>query len=221
MTPLNALPSPISWPPSHIWEVYGGWSSFNLRVGSPPQVARVLPSTAGQATWVVSALGCPPEVSPYCNDIRGWLFDSTRSSTWNELGNFSLGLELNFYPSDNATYGLDTIALDFTDDNGGPDLTNQLVAAISGYEYVLGTFGLNHRPTNLSDFQHPYPSFLTSLYDQGRIPSLSWSYTAGAPYRKPLQLPISFDAQRAAVEVCSAAIELTSWYQVWKESSEV
>ncbi|KAL8810372.1 MAG: hypothetical protein Q9200_002631 [Gallowayella weberi] len=182
-TTLNTLPSPISWPPSQFWETDGGSSSFNLRVGTPPQVARVLVSTAGQATWVVSPLGCPPGVSTSCSDVRGWLYDSDKSRTWQELGNFSLGLETNLYPSDNATYGLDSVALGSTDNNGGPNLTNQVVAAISGYEYVLGMFGLGQQPTNLSDFNQPIPSFLTSLYNQKLIPSLSWGYTAGAKYQ--------------------------------------
>ncbi|KAL8767209.1 MAG: hypothetical protein Q9209_006214 [Squamulea sp. 1 TL-2023] len=182
MTALG-LPSPISWPPSQFWESFGGWSSFNVRVGSPAQVARVLVSTAGQATWVVSNLGCPPDVSASCRDVRGWLFNSSSSRTWTELGNYSLGLELNLYPSDNATFGLDTVALGSTDDNGGPSLDGQVVAAISGYEYVLGTFGLGQQPTNLTNFTNPHPSFLTNLYNRDLIPSLSWSYTAGAPYR--------------------------------------
>lgn len=118
------------------------------------------------------------------------MYDSDKSNTWRPLGNFSLGLELNLSPSDNATYGLDSVALGLTDNNGGPNLTSQIVAAISGYEYVLGTFGLGQQPTNLSDFNDPHPSFLTSLYDQTLIPSLSWSYTAGAHYRK-LSIPLS------------------------------
>ncbi|KAL8785603.1 MAG: hypothetical protein Q9213_003257 [Squamulea squamosa] len=71
-----------------------------------------------------------------------------------------------------------------TDDNGGPSLDGQIVAAISGYEYVLGTFGLGQQPTNLTNFTNPHPSFLTNLYNRNLIPSLSWSYTAGAPYRE-------------------------------------
>ncbi|KAL8702993.1 MAG: hypothetical protein Q9201_003830 [Fulgogasparrea decipioides] len=168
---------------SSLREDGGSWSSFAVRVGTPPQVVRVLISTAGQSTWVVSDLGCPQDVPASCRETRGELFNHGGSSTWNELGNNSLGLELNLYPSDNATYGLDTVALDF---HSGPALQHQVIGAISGSEYVLGTFGLGQQPTNLTNFSDPHPSFLTSLHDKNMIPSLSWSYTAGARYRKPL-----------------------------------
>ena len=198
----ESRPLPISWPPSRYWsvhpfavrllddvlivhrETFGGWSSFAVRVGTPAQVVRVLISTAGQATWAVSKLGCPPEVPVSCSSTRGELFATDESSTWRERGNNSLGLELNLYPSDNATYGLETVALDFTNATGGPSLSNQVVAAISGNQYTIGMFGLGPQPTNLTNFTDPLPSFLTNLYDQNLIPSLSWSYTAGARYRE-------------------------------------
>ncbi|KAL8702990.1 MAG: hypothetical protein Q9201_003827 [Fulgogasparrea decipioides] len=183
--PLN-LPSPISWPPSQSWEEADGglWSSFALRIGSDAQVVNVLISTAGQATWVVSSLGCPPGSPASCTKSRGGLFNSNSSRSWTEQGNYSLGLELNLYASDNATYGLDTVALGFTNTTGTPPISNQIVAAITEYEYELGMFGLGPQPTNLTNFSDPHPSFLTTLYNQNLIPSLSWGYTAGAEYQQ-------------------------------------
>ena len=50
-----------------------------------------------------------------------------------------------------------------------------------------GAFGLNTQPVNFTSLGNfSAPSFLTTLKDQGHIPSLSWSYTAGAKYRKSL-----------------------------------
>ncbi|KAL8901618.1 MAG: hypothetical protein Q9207_005114 [Kuettlingeria erythrocarpa] len=115
--------------------------------------------------------------------IRGGLFDSNRSSTWSELGYNSLGLEANLYPPDNATFGLDTVALGFANLTGGATLESQIVASIAGYQNVLGIFGLGQQPTNLTDFSDPHPSYLASLHAQRMIPSLSWGYTAGARYR--------------------------------------
>jgi hypothetical protein len=47
-----------------------------------------------------------------------------------------------------------------------------------------GLFGLNNQPVNFSDLGNSTtPSFLTTLKDKDIIPSLSWSYTAGAKYR--------------------------------------
>jgi len=47
-----------------------------------------------------------------------------------------------------------------------------------------GIFGLNGQPVNFTVLgNHPSPSFFTTLKEQKKIPSLSWSYTAGAKYR--------------------------------------
>ncbi|KAL8991675.1 MAG: hypothetical protein Q9169_007757 [Polycauliona sp. 2 TL-2023] len=177
------LALPIAWKPSQYWENGDWWSSFALRVGSPAQVVRVLISTAGQATWVSSERACLPTDFKACEEDHGGLFRSNSSQTWKELGFYSLGLETNLGPADNATFGLDSVALDFSNATGGPLLNNQILAALSGDQYRLGVFGLGQQPTNLSDFTNPHPSFLTTLHSQRLIPSLSWSYTAGARYQ--------------------------------------
>lgn len=200
------LAQPISWPPSQYWSVRGiypwyvselmlklserengdWWSSFALRVGNPAQVVRVLISTAGQATWVVSDQGCLPNDFKACEKDRGGLFNSSLSQTWNKLGFYSLGLETNLGPSDDAIIGLETVGLDFSNAAGAPLLSDQILATLSGNQYPLGVFGLGRQPTHLNNFTNSHPSFLTTLHGQHYIPSLSWSYTAGARYRKSL-----------------------------------
>lgn len=209
-------PAPIGWPPSQWWYVLpifrsflhihchfinkdadtrerdgddGSWSSFALRVGSSEQIVRVLPSTAGQETWVVSPQGCPPgrngtSTSSPCSQSRGGLFDSTQSSSWQTLGNYLLGLELNLGYNDTALYGLDTVALGFDNSIGGPTIDSQVISALATDDYYLGVFGLGHQGTNISNFTEPRPSFLTAMRNESLIPSLSWAYTAGAPYRE-------------------------------------
>ena len=167
----------------------GNWSSFALRVGSPEQIVRVLPSTAGQQTWVVSPQGCPPgrhgtSTSSSCNESRGGLFDATRSSSWQALGNYSLDLEIDLVQDDTAPYGRDMIALGFANSIGGPTLNSQVISALATDDYYIGVFGLGHQGTNISNFTDPLPSFLTTLRNQSLIPSLSWAYTAGAWYRE-------------------------------------
>ena len=167
----------------------GSWSSFALRVGNPEQTVRVLPSTAGQETWVVSPQGCPPgrkgtSTSSSCNQSRGGLFDTTQSSSWQALGNYSLGLELNLGYNETAPYGLDTIALGYDKSIGGPTLDSQVISALATDYYYMGVFGLGHQGTNVSNFSNPRPSFLTAMHNGNLIPSLSWAYTAGAPYRE-------------------------------------
>lgn len=167
----------------------GSWSSFALRVGKPEQTVRVLPSTAGQETWIVSPQGCPPgkngtSPSSSCGQSRGGLFDTTHSTSWQALGSYTLGLELNLGYDDTAPYGLDTVALGFDKSIGGPTATldSQVISALATDDYYLGIFGLGHQGTNISNFAEPHPSFLTAMHNKSLIPSLSWAYTAGAPY---------------------------------------
>lgn len=168
----------------------GNWSSFSLRVGKSEQLVRVLPSTAGNAVWVVSPQGClsgeagtSPSVT--CAESRGDLFNASESASWKNLNNYNLGLELNLGGfNDTADYGLDTVALGLSNATGGPCLDSMVVASYAKDDYYVGMFGLNQQPTNFSTFDNLYPSFLTTLKSEKLIPSLSWAYTAGARYRK-------------------------------------
>ncbi|KAL8694405.1 MAG: hypothetical protein Q9224_003576 [Gallowayella concinna] len=162
--------------------VDGEWSSFDLRVGTPAQTIRVLPSTAGSATWAVTPGGCEPP-STDCSDVRGGLFNQNQSSTWKDLGLFTLALEQNLGHNESGAYGLDTIALGLSDATGGPTLDSQIIAGIETEHWYTGVFGLQPQPMNLSDFFQPEQSFLSTLRARNLIPSLSWSYTAGAHYR--------------------------------------
>ena len=200
---------PVSWAASESWFVLkldlfsnlvladqitrdgadGDWSSFWLRVGNPGQSVRVLPSTAGQATWVVAPGGClPGEAGKLeiisCSDSRGELFDASKSTSWNSTGNYTMGLEMNLGYNDTATFGLDTVALGASEAIGGPSLDSQVVAAYANDDYYIGMFGLSSQPTNFSLLANSTPSFLTTLKAMNIIPSLSWGYTAGARYRK-------------------------------------
>lgn len=48
-----------------------------------------------------------------------------------------------------------------------------------------GILGINPQPLNFSTLgNQSTTSLFTSLKDKGKIPSLSWSYTAGAKYRQ-------------------------------------
>ncbi|KAJ5461729.1 uncharacterized protein N7458_003281 [Penicillium daleae] len=102
---------------------------------------------------VLSDYGCSTSVftnAPSdCAVSRGTLFNANQSSSWYDLGLFSIN------------------------ENG------------VGLEVNLGgIFGLNPQPVNFTSLGNfSSPSFLTTLKNQGKIPSLSWSYTAGAQYR--------------------------------------
>ena len=160
----------------------GEWSTFHLRVGTPEQTVRVLPSTAGSATWVVTPGGCDPP-SSVCSEARAGIFNQNQSTTWKDLGLFTLALEQNLGRNESGAFGLDTISLGLSNATGGPTLDSQVIAGIETERWYTAVFGLQQQPMNLSDHSHPQQSFLYALRAQNRIPSLSWAYTAGARYR--------------------------------------
>ena len=74
----------------------------------------------------------------------------------------------------------------------GPIARDQLIQGIGSAWPYLGSFGLsgsgrNQRYNNvpLDKANGTAFSILSSLREQNNIPSLSWAYTAGAPYRQP------------------------------------
>ena len=78
--------------------------------------------------------------------------------------------------------GFDTVGLGYTNDTG-PTLTHQVVSAIVSDTFWFGMLGLGFQPTNFSGYGNPQASFSDTLYSNGSISSMSWSYTAGAYYR--------------------------------------
>ncbi|KAK8034820.1 hypothetical protein PG993_009815 [Apiospora rasikravindrae] len=188
----DEFPKPLVVGPSQYFEGNDGpWSTFHIRVGTPEQDVRVLVSTASpQSMVVLEELGCSSsvfaDVPPNCAVSRGTLFNPKDSSTWIDSGQYDIndgqvGLEANLGYSQPAQFGLDDLGIGLT----GPVLKNQTVAGFATADpFYLGIFGLNGQPANFSSLgNQSAPSFLTTLKDQGHIPSLSWSYTAGARYR--------------------------------------
>jgi len=162
----------------------GPWSSFQLRIGTPAQFPRVLISTTGYNSWVVLPQpGCNSSTVS-CANSRGTLFSPNQSSTWHDLGIYTLDREQNLNYSTNANFGLDTVGIG-PPGGSGPGLDSQIVGAFqNNVDYYLGQFGLAPFSTNLSTIANPYPNFITTLKAKNLIPSISWSYTAGAQYRK-------------------------------------
>lgn len=88
----------------------------------------------------------------------------------------------------NAYYGFETLTLGLPG-SGLPSVEQQIIAGIGTNNYWLGSLGLSPIPFNFStqndstNMLAPQPALLTELKNQSHIPSLSWSYTAGASYR--------------------------------------
>lgn len=125
-------------------------------------------------------------------------------------GIFAISIEQNLNISVNALYGSDTVSLGLPG-SGLPSLQQQVVGGIAAKSFYMGMFGLNPAASNFSTFNDPVESYMATLKSQNEIPSLSFGYTAGAPYRfnkvlgsltlggydaslfKPNELTITFD----------------------------
>ncbi|PNP42249.1 hypothetical protein TGAMA5MH_05931 [Trichoderma gamsii] len=182
-TAASSLPTPISVSPSQVFEgVDGPWSSFELRVGTPAQNLRILPGTSSTQTLVVLPEGCQIIKVNDCANSRGDLFNTTASHTWKDIGLFELGFENSLGFTDNGDFGYDTVGLGYLG-SGGPVVNHSVIAGIAGTEFYLGVLALNPRPTNFTTQNEPQQSFMQLLKNSSAIPSLSYSYNAGAPYR--------------------------------------
>ncbi|TVY22268.1 hypothetical protein LHYA1_G009079 [Lachnellula hyalina] len=167
---LEAAATPLVVPPSQSWDGNDGpWSSFFLRVGTPPQSVRVMVSTAS-------------------NQPRGALFQINGSSSYyvpswihnnSPEGIFSLGIDTNLGYSGNGVYGYDNVSLG----DSLPALGDQVVGGITTKDFFLGLLGVNPAATNFPYMTSPVPSYLSTLKEQNFIPSLSYAYTAGNQYR--------------------------------------
>ena len=177
------LPVPISFTSAQNWEgIDGQWNTFALRVGTAPQVVRVMVSTASQETWVIDPRACLYEADKdTCGEARGGIFYRNTSSTWAEQGLYDAWLEKNLNYTGNAMFGYDTVGLGYAGERG-PTLKHQIVGAEAAEDFWFGHFGLHPKSTNFTDLAQNVPSYMSSLKAQNLIPSISWGYTAGAPY---------------------------------------
>lgn len=188
-------PKPLVFQPSKHWEGNDGpWSSFMLRIGTPEQSIRVFPSTVSPETWVPVPEGCVGTDPSDCGARRGIEpfngrgstgFQSNISKSWELSGIYDINLEKGLGITGFGKFGFDKIGFGYPNT---PDfqLEHQILGGIAIKDYYLGVFGLSPRPTNFSSYADPQPSFMASAKKAGLIPSLSFGYTAGAPYRESM-----------------------------------
>lgn len=98
------------------------------------------------------------------------------------MGLYHLSPEGNLGIMATGNFGYDSLGLG-AQGTGGPVVNHQLVGTIATSSYWLGVLGLDSKSSNLSSFDSPVPSLMANLKQSGSIPSLSFGYTAGAPYR--------------------------------------
>ncbi|KAF3007621.1 hypothetical protein E8E13_008241 [Curvularia kusanoi] len=193
---VSSVPAPLRVAPDQGWlGIDGQWNTFSLRIGSQKTIAQVLPSTSSQQIWVVNRKGCTwnsgnktnptEEFSDDCDQSRGYVFDPKDSSSWETEGFYELWVGGNFGLEGRGDYGFDNVGLGIPGEEG-PTVQNTTIGSLINYDHWLGHLGLHPKPTNFSKDMvdvPPVPSYMTKLFEQGSIPSLSFGYTTGVQYR--------------------------------------
>ncbi|KAF2024468.1 acid protease [Setomelanomma holmii] len=190
----SRTPTPFSFAASQYFEGPDGqWSSFVVRAGTPEQSFRVLPSTVASETCVPLAGACKDGSPANCPSLRGVEmyqgkanngFQAQESSTWHEIGIYQVEARPELRYNASGLYGLDSLGLMIAN-SGGPTLQKQVIAGVVNPRFWVGRLGMDVKPSNFSEFENPQRSLIQTLKDENYIPSLSYSYTAGAYYKKP------------------------------------
>jgi hypothetical protein len=108
-------------------------------------------------------------------------FQAQDSSTWHEIGIYQVEARPELRYNASGLYGLDSLGLMIAN-SGGPTLQNQVIAGVVNPRFWVGRLGMDVKPSNFSEFENPQRSLIRTLKDENYIPSLSYSYTAGAYY---------------------------------------
>lgn len=192
----RTVPAPFVVAPTWQWDGNdGNWTTFGIKIGTPAQSFRVLPSTSGAETWVPIPAGCDGTLAGVsnCGTLRGIDnydgspskgFETNNSSSWKTIGIYELSAEQNLFGADNNTgiYGTDSLSLDALPSGSSPQLSSQTIAGITTGDFWLGSLGLGIASANFSTESSLIPSMMSTLKNQSVIPSLSYGYTAGAHY---------------------------------------
>ncbi|KAG9185631.1 hypothetical protein G6011_06962 [Alternaria panax] len=194
---IVSVPAPVTVAPDQNWiGIDGAWNTFTLAVGEPQESVRVYVSTASQQIWAINHMACISNTTDPttgemtalnvfdadCEQSRGFLFNSSNSETWEQKGFYQLWIEKYLGLVGNGLYGFDSVGLGRAGEMG-PSVQNTTVGTLVTANFWLGHIGVHSKSTNFSVFDEPIPSYMTTLFKQKSIPSLSFGYTAGAQYR--------------------------------------
>lgn len=193
---VKSVPAPVRVAPDQGYQgIDGAWSTFSLMVGEPSSGVSVQVSTASQQIWVINRQACVQNITDSsgkivqynqlntdCESTRGYLYNQTASTSWHQKGYYRLWLEKLLGLEGNGLFGWDEMGLGLPGEEG-PSLQSTIIGTLVTSNFWMGHLGLHPKPTNFSAFEDPVPSFMTQLFTQKSIPSLSFGYTAGAEYR--------------------------------------
>lgn len=159
----------------------------------------LLGGTSSSITTAVGSTWCNDPRSGYDCNQRGRGFDTSASKTWHEIGQWTLGIRdgvliepyLQWTTKDlgYGEFGRDSIKILLDQsDKRNITLATQTIATVNDTTQLLGTFGLGLNTRSFSNDER-YPSFMSTLFDSGMIPSRSYGYTAGN-YFKTMRTPM-------------------------------
>lgn len=192
---VASVPAPVRVAPDQDWlGIDGEWNTFSLMLGEKGDNVRVQVSTASQQIWAINRQACIQNItdssgkitqynvlSTDCEDSRGRLFNQTESKSWTQKGYYRLWVEKWLGLEGNGLFGWDSVGLGQAGEQG-PSLSKTVIGSLVSKNFWMGHIGVHPKPTNFSAFEDPVPSFMTGLFTQGSIPSLSFGYTAGSRY---------------------------------------
>lgn len=191
---FSALPEPYEVPPSQEWDGNdGSWSTFKISIGTPAQEFRLLASTQSGQTFAVLPDGCIPGFDPVdCAKSRGaQILDSAQSpgfltnlsSTWELIGEYDIDLEKDLNYTARGYFGYDKLTLGPAGETGLPSVDNQILGGVADMSFYLGHIALGISKSKFSSKSQSVEPLLYQMRNNSQIPSIAFSYTAGAKYR--------------------------------------
>ncbi|KAJ4297547.1 hypothetical protein N0V90_005439 [Kalmusia sp. IMI 367209] len=194
LVPRQTSTEPYEVPPSQQFDGNdGSWSTFKISIGTPAQEFRVLASTRSGQTFTVVPGGCQSDIDPPdCANLRGaQVFNSAQSpgflanesDTWSMIGQYDIDLEDGLNYTSRGLFGYDKVALGPVGDSGELSLDKQVVGGVADMAYYLGHIPLGVTESKFSSQSASNEPLIYQLRNTSNIPSISFSYTAGAKYR--------------------------------------
>lgn len=131
-------------------------------------------------------------------------FQTNASSTWHQAGTYRMGLGANLGLTGNAYYGYDNFGFGSSKSSDNVEVEKLAAAVYATPDLWIGQLGLSmcsdpevvaHAYTDrisffvgmfpiiMGDQEKPH-SLMARLKEEGRIPSFSFGYQAGSPYRE-------------------------------------
>lgn len=96
----------------------------------------LLVATSGQELWAITSNACTREDTE-CNYDRGYPFNMSSSTTWEELGFFQLSDQSNLGYTGDGYYGFDSVRTGWSDDSVVA-INRSIVAGTSSEDFYIG-----------------------------------------------------------------------------------